>query len=224
MKPVRCRLILFLLIVVPCWSQKIETGKAETSGFCSPAVSGSNNQFTITCQNIPEKLRIQLVDLLNRVTKNQNDAEAMMAKLDGCLAGVQDVKEKLGGWKLNSEAQVRLREKLRPYAGTHFVLAVNPDEYKFMDTLDGILRGAGWAWQQPKPDNPLFTMTLGGKASVNYSSGITIEIAKDRWKDFGPAGESLVKGLIAEGIPAKGHIFEQGGEPTAIQVVIGKRE
>jgi hypothetical protein len=221
---VRFSLILFPLIVLPCWSQTAQTGKAETSGFCSPAVSGSNNQFTITCQNIPDKLRVQLVDLLNRVTKNQNDAEAMMAKLDGCLAGVQDVKEKLGGWKLDNEAQVRLREKLKPYAGTHFVLAVNPDESKFMDTLDGILRGAGWAWQQPKPDNPLFTMTLGGKASINYSSGITIQVSKERWKDLGPAAESLVKGLIAEGIPAKGNIFEEGEDFTAIQVVIGKRE
>jgi len=102
----------------------------------------------------------QLIDLLNRAAKNQVDSEAMMAKVDGCMTAVHDVKEKLGGWKLESQAQDRLHEKLTPYAGTHFVLSTNPVEAKFMEVLDGILRGSGWVWQQPKADNIFFAMLL----------------------------------------------------------------
>ena len=49
-------------LTTPCLGQG-PTGKAETSGACSPAVTGNNNQFTITCQGIPEKLRAQIVEL-----------------------------------------------------------------------------------------------------------------------------------------------------------------
>jgi hypothetical protein len=43
----RCGLILVVLTAVTCYSQT--TGQAKTVGPCSPAVSGSNNQFTINC-------------------------------------------------------------------------------------------------------------------------------------------------------------------------------
>src|SRR5437868_2122611 len=85
--------LLLVLTAVSCIAQTAPTGSAETKGPCSPAVSGNNNQFKITCQGIPDKLGTQLVDLLNKVAKNQLDAEAVMAKLDGCLKGVSEVRE-----------------------------------------------------------------------------------------------------------------------------------
>jgi hypothetical protein len=128
------------------------------------------------------------------------------------------------GWSLAPEAQSRLAEKLKPFTKSPFDLAVNPKEYRFMETMDDILRSAGWVRQQPKSDNPIFNVLLDGKASINYSSGITVEFALNRLKDFGPPAEALVKGLIAEGIPAKGNAFQQGGDPSAIHIVIGNRE
>jgi hypothetical protein len=153
----------------------------------------------------------------------QHAAEANRTAEQERLARIK-IEERLSGWRLDTQAQARILEKLKPYSGTPFDFAANPAEYKFMDTVDEILRSARWSRQTPKADNPLINLLLEGKASINFSSGITIEFAQERLKDFGPAAEVLVKALIAEGIPAKGHVVTQGSEPNAIHIVIGKRE
>lgn len=79
---------LFVVFLGTLASGQTGSGKAQTSGSCSPAVTGNSNQFTITCQGIDAKLRTQLVDLINRIAQNQSEAEAMMKKLDSCVAGV----------------------------------------------------------------------------------------------------------------------------------------
>jgi hypothetical protein len=145
-------------------------------------------------------------------------AEANRLAAEEQLARVK-IEEKLAGWRLDPKAQERLIEKLKPYAMTPFDLAVNPVEYRFMETLDGILIAAGWV-RQPKAD---FSVLLDGKASINYWSGVTIEFAQESLNSFRTAAETLVRGLAAEGIPAKGNVI-QGGDPNAIHVVVGKRE
>jgi hypothetical protein len=224
---VRYGLILLLLTAIPCCCQTSTTGQAETKGPCSPAVTGSNNRFTISCQGINDKLGAQLIDLLNRVAKNQIDADAIMAKLDGCLTSQEKIKETMGGWKLDPEAQKRLTEKLTPFAGTPFILTVNPDEVRFMFVLDDILEKAGWKWQPPTAGGtpPLFgPAMLGGKAGVTYSFGISIEVPQKRLEDLGQAADSLATYLNNEGIPAKGYRVYQPAEPTAVRIAIGKRE
>src|SRR5262249_3366844 len=82
-----------------------------TSGPCSPITANNSGSITINCQGIPSKLGNQLVELLNRVAKNQIDAEALMAKLDGCLQGVQDMREQQADWRL-SEYQIRQMKRV----------------------------------------------------------------------------------------------------------------
>ncbi len=137
------RLTLLLLIATPCWGQSTTTGKVETSGSCSPAVTGSNNQFTITCQGIPEKLRVQLVDLLNLVAKNQSNAAAMMAKLDECLAGVNP-QIKLTKLSENVPENGRFRTQFRMEIATQraFVLYLKVTS----PSLDGTI---GWERDVP---------------------------------------------------------------------------
>jgi hypothetical protein len=83
----RCGLILSLLIAVPCWSQTSATGKAATSGSCSPANTGSNNTFIIKC-GIGQKQGQQMLDILNKILANKIDSEQVMAKLDEILKAV----------------------------------------------------------------------------------------------------------------------------------------
>jgi hypothetical protein len=114
-------LTLFLLLVIPCIAQNplAVTGNAETTGSCSPAVTGNNNKFTITCQNVPGKLRDQFVDILNRLAKNESDAVAILAKLDGCMKGVNEVREQQQPWHLTNEQKKRIGDALgRTPAGT----------------------------------------------------------------------------------------------------------
>src|SRR5258708_16779170 len=83
----RCCLILSLLIAIPCWSETTTTGKAETIGTCSPAVTGSQNTFTINC-GIDKKQGQKMLDILNKILANQLDPDAVMAKLDEILKAV----------------------------------------------------------------------------------------------------------------------------------------
>jgi hypothetical protein len=98
---IRIQIVLILALASPCLGQASakSTGDAQTTGTCSPAVSGNNNKFTITCQNIPEKLRNQIVDLLNRISKDQSDAFAV-SKVDSCLVGVKELQEQGRPWQL----------------------------------------------------------------------------------------------------------------------------
>ena len=80
-------LALCLLIAIPCWSQTTSTGKAETTGTCSPAVTGSKNTFTISC-GIDKKQGQKMLEIMNKILENQIDPDAVMAKLDEILKAV----------------------------------------------------------------------------------------------------------------------------------------
>jgi hypothetical protein len=65
-----------------CSGQVVLTGPAQTSGPCSPAVSGSNNQFTIKCSGINKAQGEELLKLLNKISQNQVDPRAVIRALD----------------------------------------------------------------------------------------------------------------------------------------------
>jgi hypothetical protein len=80
-------ILCLFLVAVPCWSQTNTTGGAETKGPCSPAVSGSNNKFTITC-GIGKAQGQRMLDILNKILGNQLDPNTVMSKLDEILKAV----------------------------------------------------------------------------------------------------------------------------------------
>lgn len=130
-------LVLWLLIAVPCGSQTT-TGTAETKGPCSPAVTSSNNQITITCTGISDKLGAQLVDLLNRVAKNQVDAQAMMAKLDSCIEGVKP-------WRLTEDQKTQLKQSVQGIQAKVWVRYLSSSENAALMAWDiyPVLKDAG---------------------------------------------------------------------------------
>jgi hypothetical protein len=91
--------LTLILIATPCLSQTTTTGKAETTGPCSPAVTGGNNQFSINCQGISDKLGTQFVSLLNQIAQRQLDPEKVMVKLDEIEKGINAI-----GKQVNSNA------------------------------------------------------------------------------------------------------------------------
>jgi len=70
----RFSLILLSLITASCWGQTTTTGQAETNGFCSPAITGSDNTVTITCSKIDKKLAEQIGQL---VAESKRDGKAL---------------------------------------------------------------------------------------------------------------------------------------------------
>lgn len=103
------KLIALLLFSIALCGQQ-QSGPAATKGTCSPANTGNNNVFNITCQGISEKLGVQLVNLLNQISKNQIDADAIMKKLDGCLSATADR-------HLTQEQKASLIASLVPFRG-----------------------------------------------------------------------------------------------------------
>jgi len=74
-------LSVLVMIAFPCRAQTT-TGKAETTGACSPAVSGNNNQVTINCQDVSKDQAARITSILNRILAKQIDPDAVMIKLD----------------------------------------------------------------------------------------------------------------------------------------------
>jgi hypothetical protein len=142
---------------MPCSGQTVQTGKAETSGFCSPAVSGSNNQFTITCQNIPDKLRAQLVDLLNRVAKNQSDATTILGKLDGCLEGIKQVREDAAPWHMTDDQKKELKVHLANTKAKFEIHALGPDKNALLFGIDLMLALEDSGWHNAEPSSTVIS-------------------------------------------------------------------
>lgn len=78
----RYSLVIALLLIAPGLGQTTKTGEAKTSGSCSPAVTGNNNQFTISCQGITSEQGQEFLRILNRILSNELDPKAVMDKLD----------------------------------------------------------------------------------------------------------------------------------------------
>jgi hypothetical protein len=197
------RLIVLLLIATPCWSQTGTTGKAETSGSCSPAVTGSNNQFTITCQGIPEKLRVQLVDLLNLIAKNQSNAAVMMTKLDGCVAGVNQIVEKEAPRHLSPQQREIIIRTLSQFKGQRLGTIVNNskrENREFLSEVKDVLVASGWdVYEQG-------VMIAGAEPM-----GIVITVGE---KDTAlPAVQGLVRVFEAAGIANVKFEFQPSSDP-----------
>jgi hypothetical protein len=79
LKPVL--LATLVLIALPCHAQTT-TGKAETTGSCSPAISGSDNKLTITCSGVGKEQAQKILAILNKILANQLDTQQVMMKLD----------------------------------------------------------------------------------------------------------------------------------------------
>jgi hypothetical protein len=136
--------LLCLLVGAVC--AEPQTGSATAKDACSVANTGNNNTFNITCQGISGKLGSQLIELLNRVAKNQADAEAMIAKLDGCLVGVREVREQQQPWNLTVEQRVELRRLLFGSKAKALVHVIPSDRNASLMGADllSVLKDAGW--------------------------------------------------------------------------------
>jgi hypothetical protein len=75
--------LIFVLCGLPA-SGQTSTGNAATKGMCSPATSGSNNNFVIQC-GIGQEQGKKIIDMLNAALASRDDA-TINAKLDELLA------------------------------------------------------------------------------------------------------------------------------------------
>jgi hypothetical protein len=88
---VRYGAVLVLLIALPCPAQTTTTGKAETKGVCSPAITGSGNTINIKTCGMNMQQIAEFRELLRGILSSQQSDTAMIVrKLDGCLQAMSD--------------------------------------------------------------------------------------------------------------------------------------
>ncbi len=81
----RSILLILTLLTFPCLAQKPAnvTGSATTKGECSPAVTGSNNNFKFSC-GVGRQQGDQIIALLNKLLA-ANDTSEVITKLNEIL-------------------------------------------------------------------------------------------------------------------------------------------
>lgn len=125
------RLALLVLIAVRCWGQTATTGtgKAETAGSCSPAVTGNNNQFTLTCPGVSKE------DLNALLRQNQGNVKVTLAKIEECNQGIRNLGEQQA--RRFDEQAIRLTAIMDALEGSNFspqkLLAKYPLGYVIFD-------------------------------------------------------------------------------------------
>jgi hypothetical protein len=171
---VKFAFVFFLLFVLPTCGQ---TGSADTTGPCSPAVTGNNNQFKITCDGIGEAQGKELLSILNRISKEKLDPKLVMQKLDEIQKGVSDIKTGLAK-KEEQEADANRIKHTAPIITVGltsvpehgkvmvYVESINlvPFEYRYVVTTENNRNVSGWT--------PVYSKVYpksGPKGSTFYS-------------------------------------------------------
>lgn len=158
---------------------------------------------------------------------NESAARANEMAEQERLARVK-IEERLGGWRLSEDAQGRVAEALRPFAGTHFSLTANPVEVDFLETIDRILTDSGWIRDAPVDDEGKpATIVLSNKALVASFSGLSVLVSEDQYAALSPTAAAYKQALVAEGFNVK--LLKVVGPaskiaPGVVKIKIGKRE
>jgi len=83
-----------ILLPVLSWGQN-KTGNADTAGNCSPAVTGNNNQITLTCTGLSKEKANEMVRLINTIMARQIDPKKVYAQLDDISGAVNNINDTL---------------------------------------------------------------------------------------------------------------------------------
>jgi hypothetical protein len=152
----RCgALLLFLLLTTtPGFCQTAEIGTAETSGPCSPAVTGNNNQFTVNCRGISGNQGAELLRILNKIAKDQLDPKLVMEKLDEIEKEVKKANSGVwSGYDFNGLRRVQSPGRSVTTAGTE--IAVFPEMVQLYEAHDwNALLGKAEGQIKETPDWP----------------------------------------------------------------------
>lgn len=195
------RIAPMVLLCGLCGAQSNSSSLA-TKGACSPVATGNNNTFNITCQGISGKLGSQLVDLLNRLAKNQFDAEAVIEKLDGCLQGVRELREQQASRHLTDQQRAALLAALSPFKGARVTITAtegDPEAYGYAQDFVSLFRKADFtlivfvAGAQITGVNPMHLM--GGPPPTGL-----VLLPKDVAEWRSPVFQSFDKALRAAGV------------------------
>jgi len=181
---VKYGVILSLLIALPSWSQTAKTGEAETTGPCSPAVTGSYNQFTINCQGITKRQGEDFLRILNKILKNELDPSEVLKRLDDIQKGIEEIRARTppGYASLPDSTKEALVTRLtgRNYTVSARTQNPSPEVIDFATTLLNIFHYAGWNTIGPGVLNS--PPAVGDEGVIPIPKGLHISARSERYE------------------------------------------
>jgi hypothetical protein len=118
---------------------------AAPPGFCSPADTGSNDRFTITC-GIGREQGEALLRIMNKILESQLDQSAVMGKLNEISSAIQDIQKQIGDRVFTDSQVSALSRVLRGSPGKHVYLVLLGDREAnaYGRALIRIFTDSGW--------------------------------------------------------------------------------
>ena len=128
---------------------------------------------------------------------------------------------------LNAGQQKRAGEKLRPFAGMQFDIALltDPETQDLLPEVEDLLTGAGWIQIDWSGSDIVYTRSNRHIAGLISVSGVVIQMHPEKVAQFTKAAQALALALSAEGIAAKAQpgLGVPNTNPNAIHVLVGKK-
>lgn len=134
---------------------------------------------------------------------------------------------------LTAEQQGRIVSKLRPYAGTAYVISVepNPEAQEFVCVVNNILVSAGWRREEgttglPQPTRLITIATDCGQIPTFSISGLRVRAAASPSPALIQADTVVVAAFKAEGITTRAEmdpINTDAANQTIINIIVGAK-
>lgn len=207
----KSRMSLELAESVSTWSSRILIASLLTAVFSALLILLSRNAREA-------KLEEQVVALQKKVV----DAKAEQSSIAAELQKLTTPRA------LTKDQQVRLAERLRPFAGLKYSLAVQPDRepINLMDQLIEVLTSAGWAREPWREGGGSIRLKRSSQtdvvAGIALFAGVRIEVAQSKAQEWASAVIALRDGLKAEGVEVIAKASPSALD-DAIHVAIGKK-
>jgi hypothetical protein len=120
-----------------------------------------------------------------------------------------------------------LRDKMKPFAGTQFDVALDPDTetQTFLLQLENALAAAGWQEMDWAGAKPTLTRDKHRVAGVVALSGVIIQMRTDQVAKLKPAGDALAAALQLEGISASAELGQGVKDDNAavLHILVGNK-
>jgi hypothetical protein len=160
------RIIVLLLFSSLGFAQQ----SATTSGPCSPIAPNNTGAITINCPGMSKQQGQKMIDILNKILKDQLDPNVVLTKLDEIQTGVSSIRGELETKKHQEEDAERVRRTapiidayLQPVNGKIYLYMKSknliPYEFRYfiVNSSNTILGGFPIAMQAiyPKADDDL---------------------------------------------------------------------
>jgi hypothetical protein len=132
---------------------------------------------------------------------------------------------------LNAEQQKRIAEKLKPFTGKQFDIAllVEPETQDLLPQIEGALKAAGWVEINWKGGGSIAEMSFTRKdrpnAGIVAVTGVIIQMHPEQIRELGTAANALASALSTEGVAAQAQsgLGVTNGNSQAIHILIGRK-